>query len=649
MVKNIDLNGPTISPEDLSRHVYLVGGSGCGKTTLIRHLAKHLEIANLNGTASSSLIYIDVKDEDAKLFLRQSETESIEKGDVIFLDINHTGFAINLLDLPRYRDCENRENTIARKIGNVMDIFKEFYDQQQTFVRMERILKLLLNYLYQNTDSPTMLDLYQIIVRLQKDGTKELARIKQKLKNVSAYEMDSALESIAGLKSDSWEPLLNRIEPFATDAYLRKVFGVRKSTIDFAEMLKCGRQTFIRISDTETPHYATGLAIMGIVIAIWFSLQERAARTAQSSSDRNLVVLCLDEFQRVQTLSILRTMLEQARSYNLGLVLSHQNLRQIDDVLLGATAGNTATQIYGRVSGQDASKIARNIDPKFSTELTDQIATQPDFQFTIKTRAPIGEEQGTPQRFRALPPPELNMSEGQAEEYNETMRAKYGRKEDEEIKSIFEEDESTKWMLQLEDPSAFLPEEEWKIILALKEGPLNLSAIVERTGDSKRDVTGEILDKMIAHELVMISSMEKKGAVTMKVYEITDKARSRYFPASFAVVGRGAQDIQDVAQKAFDYHVSKGDYIAIANQNMTGVDRTDLVAYEYSSQSAISIEIESEGEVSSHPEQVAYNMKKWRMLGFRRCEVWTKSRPVGKIYEKLEPGPKKDVSIHTVE
>ncbi|MGI0069398.1 MAG: TraM recognition domain-containing protein, partial [Nitrosopumilaceae archaeon] len=453
---------------------------------------------------------------------------------------------------------------------------------------------------------------------------------------------------IAGLKSDSWEPLLNRIEPFATDSYLRKVFGVRRSTIDFVEMLKPGRQTFIRISDTETPHYATGLAIMGIVIGIWFSLQERAARTLQSSPNRNLVVLCLDEFQRVQSLSILGTMLEQARSYNLGLVLSHQNLRQIDEVLLGATAGNTATQIYGRVAGQDASKIARNIDPKFSTELTDQIATQPDFQFTIKTRAPIGEEQGTPQQFRAFQPPELNMSEEQAADYNEIMRTRYGRKEDEEIRSIFEgQDESTKWMLQLEDPSAFPPQEEWRIIIALKEAPLNLSEVVEKTGSSERDATSKILDKMLAREIVRISSVEKKGAVTMKVYDITDKARSRYFPVSFDAMGRGAQDIQDVAQKAFDYHATKGDYIAVASQDMQeGRDRTDMVSYKYASKSPVSIEIESEGEVNSHPEQVAYNMKKWRLLGFQRCEVWTRSRVVEKIYERLDPELKKDVDIN---
>lgn len=72
MVRNTDLKGPTISPDDLSRHMYIVGASGCGKTTLIRQLAKHLEMANLDGASPNSFIYIDVKDEDSKLFLRQA-------------------------------------------------------------------------------------------------------------------------------------------------------------------------------------------------------------------------------------------------------------------------------------------------------------------------------------------------------------------------------------------------------------------------------------------------------------------------------------------------------------------------------------------------------------------------------------------------
>lgn len=653
LVKNTDYDGPTVSPEDLSRHVYIIGGSGSGKTTLIRNQAKHLELANIKNTLHSAFIYIDVKDEDAKLFLRQSEKENLENGNTVFLDINHTDFAINLLELPVYTK-ENRDNIISHKIGNVMDLFKEFYDQQQTFVRMERIIKLLLNFLYQNIDNPSMLDLYQIIVRLQDDGQTELLRIKQHLKNVSSYEMESALNSIAGLKSDVWDPLLSRIEPFATDLYLRKIFGVEKSTINFSEMLKAGRQTFIRISDTETPHYATGLAIMGIVIAIWFAIQERASKTNQDSDERNLVVLCLDEFQRVQSLTILKTMLEQARSYNLGLILSHQNLQQIDEKLLGSTAGNTATQICGRVFGLDSSKIAKIIDPQFSNELTWQISSQPDFVFTIKTRAPIGEEQGTPQRFRSFSPPELKISEAEAKEFFILMKERYGRKSD-EIKSVFQQraNDSSKWMLQLANSSTFLEDEyQWKILLALRSnGTLNIKRITEEIQHNDRSQVSDILEKMKEFDLIKLlrTKTDGSGAGPSKYFSLTNNAMTEYFPDSFEAIGE-ASDINEVAQQAFDFHIQNGNYVTIANQDLReGKDRSDMISYDYTSQKAVSIEIESLSEVESHPEQVRYNMIKWKSLGFSKCEVWSKSKKIQEIYDKIEPELKQDIEIHLVE
>jgi hypothetical protein len=74
-----------------------------------------------------------------------------------------------------------------------------------------------------------------------------------------------------------------------------------------------------------------------------------------------------------------------------------------------------------------------------------------------------------------------------------------------------------------------------------------------------------------------------------------------------------------------------------------------MISYDYTSQKAVSIEIESLSEVESHPEQVRYNMIKWKSLGFSKCEVWSKSKKVEEIYDKLDSELKQDIEIHLVE
>jgi hypothetical protein len=288
-----------IGPEDLSRHTYLLAASGTGKSTLIRNLYKHLECANYADTLQNSCIYIDVKDEDAKMFLRQCENISFDNDKVTYLDINHANFSVNILELPEYLE-PNREAVVSRITGHVIELFKEFYSQTQTFVQMERILRLLLFYLYSNTDSPTLLDLYEIILRLQKNGSSELQHILHVYKKITNPEMANALNAVSMLSKDSWTPLLNRLETFATDNYLRKKFGVKHSTINFEKMLIPGNITIFRISDTETPKYAHSIAIMTIIIKIWFMIQHRAS--ILEPEKRSLVVLALDEFQRIQDL-----------------------------------------------------------------------------------------------------------------------------------------------------------------------------------------------------------------------------------------------------------------------------------------------------------------------------------------------------------
>ena len=68
----------------------------------------------------------------------------------------------------------------------------------------------------------------------------------------------------------------------------------------------------------------------------------------------------------------------------------------------------------------------------------------------------------------------------------------------------------------------------------------------------------------------------------------------------------------------------------------TGDLRPDLVAYDYSTGISVSVEIESNIEVKSHPEHVRFNMKKWPKLGFEECHVWSSSKTIEKMHKELD-------------
>jgi predicted transcriptional regulator len=619
-----------IALDDLTRHVYVLGGTGSGKSTLIRNLYKHLECANYTNTLLNSTIYIDVKDEDAKLFLRQCEKRTFDDDKVTYLDLNHTNFGINLLELPKHNH-NDRDSIVSRMVGHVVEMFREFYSQQQTYIQMERILRLLLFYLYSNTDNPSIIDLYDLIVRLQKNGQSELQQILQVYKKVSGPEMKQALDSISTLSKDSWIPLLNRIEMFATDDYLKRKFGVKHTTIDFAKMLMPGNVTIFRVSDTETPKYAHSLAIMAIVIKIWFMVQDRARTT--EPEDRSIVVLALDEFQKIKDLSILVSILSQARSYNLGLILSHQNLAQIDTGLLEIILGNTSTQIYGRVSGIDAAKIAKIIDPHFTKELTDQIAVQPDFVFTARTRSPVGSLQTLPLQFRLDMPPKLIIDETETNDFIQKMRKRYSSSETINSDLNLQLEKKMKWIKYLK--SNLLSQQEWNILLFLRNSNGNLKTIVEGVQSKSRNETSLIIKQLKKDGLVDIIKSTKIGNHFVHEYALSPNAYSNYFTTDFEMIGT-ANDINEVATKAREYYLSKGFFVSLVNQIVgKKYAMCDMIAYDYENKRSISVEIESRSEIASHPEQVRFNMIKWKEQGFDECHVWSKSDKLHEIKLKL--------------
>ena len=628
IVKSTDKGCSVISPEDFSRHIYCVGGTGSGKTTLIRQIAKHLETSNLNGTFPNAFIYLDPKGDDSLKFIQQCSQNSMSNGNVNFLDPIETDFSINPLELPKYHPDE-RQETVSRYVGYFMEILKEWYKQQQSFVQMERIFRVLLFYMYQNNDAPTFLDMYDIIINIQEEQEKFLQIMFKALGMPDSEAMKQALTSIATLRPESFVPLLNRVEQFATDPILKKVFCVRHGTVKFEDMIEPNQHTIVRISSLHLAHHIQPLAIQAFVIKLWFTIQERASRIAED--DRSYVILALDEFQIVSDLHVLPMILSQARSYRLGLLLAHQTTAQITDSLLEEITGNCGTQIAGRVSGKDASKLANIWDPRFSKEIQQQLASQEDYHWTIKMRAAPGEEQPTPLQFWLHKPPTLNEDKRFLADFISNQKKRYGNGNTESRNSSIlqqKQTEKNRWMRYI---TVLLPDkEQWQIMVVLhkKSVPLQLTEITEQIKAETRDDVVAILKKMVKNGIV-----EKDDTTRNAKYVLSEKAISDYFTFDPKDIGT-ADDIPRITQKVIEKYLDKGIFVTLASQDVKkGRYRSDLIGYHYDEEKSISIEIESASELSSHPEHARLNMEKWRDMGFDMCHCWSEDKKLQEVYD----------------
>ena len=636
--KSKDIDATVISPSDFANHFYGVGASGSGKTSLIRLFAKHLEEWNNNGRFPNAFIYVDPKGDDSHKFIKQCDPDTVRSGRVHFLDPQETKFSINPLELPPYQEKE-REEVVSRYVGYFMTTIQEWYQQSTSYVQMERIFRALLFYIYMKNDAPTFLDIHDIILRLQDSGENALSSIIATF-GTPDPEMKRALISISTLKGDAFNPLLNRIEQFATDPILKRIFSVRHGTVDFNELIQAGSYTVVRISPLNMPQHVQPLAMQAFILKLWFSIQERANRV-QNENDRTQVILALDEFQIVKDLQVLQLMLEQARSLGLGLILSHQTTEQISDKQLGIITGNSGTQLIGKINGKDASRMAQIWDPQFQKELQQQFASQEYFHWTVREKSPLGQEQPPPMQFWLNRPPELLTTGGGYDEFIARQLVKYGMGKIGSSSIAQAQIDKNKWFENIK--VMFPTHMQWRIMLMLRKKTLQQVNIVDRLKVSNRADVLPVLNEMMAHGL-----LDRPENSRLSPYRLTWRAKKTYFDYDFGEIGT-AQDVELVASRVADFYLKKEMFVAVAIQKVVkGKDRTDLIAFDYINDNPISIEIESVSEIRSHKEHVRYNMIKWRDMGFSACHVWSKSKKVREIYNTLDEKEKEDVHVFII-
>lgn len=334
--------------DDRLRHLYVIGKSGTGKSSLFVSMVSQ-DIANGFGVA-----VLDPHGETIERVMERIPDNRVE--DVIYFDPSdiERPIGLNLLEI----DDPTQKNLMASALVSAI---KQHFD----FSWGPR-LEYLLNYCcltLLEVPGTTMLG----ITRLLEDQNYLnyiLHFVKDPLVQKFWQDEYKQMKGNQKLVTEAISPIQNKVNRFLASTTIRNILGQRNSTIDIWDAMNTGKIIFMNLAKGKIGSDNANLLGALLVSRIQFYALQRAKIQA---ADRKPFYLYVDEFQNFATGSF-EEILSESRKYKLGLHLTHQFTGQLPEDLLKAVYGNVGTIMTFAVGAPDAKELAKEFAPYFSEE-----------------------------------------------------------------------------------------------------------------------------------------------------------------------------------------------------------------------------------------------------------------------------------------
>ena len=348
-----------IRQNDRRRHMYVIGKTGTGKSTLIANMAID-DLKKRHGLA-----VIDPHGDLSEILLNYIPSHRIN--DVCYLnpaDKEHP-FAINILEVNNPAQAE----LVA---SGIVSIFHKLYAHSWG-PRLEHILRNTLLTLTQIPNS-TLVDVPRILTQ-KKFREKIIDKLQDEvLKNFWINEFGKMPDR---LQQEAISPILNKVGQFISSPLIRGIIGQPKSTVDLETIMNEGKVLILNLSEGRLGEDNSALLGAMIITKIQLAAMNRVNIPEEKRLDFYLYV---DEFQNFATDSFIK-ILSEARKYRLNLCLANQYMAQIDEKVQKAILGNTNTLISFLVGAEDANILER----EFGGVYTEQdLVGLSNFQTVIK-------------------------------------------------------------------------------------------------------------------------------------------------------------------------------------------------------------------------------------------------------------------------
>jgi len=342
-----------IGDDDRRRHVYTIGQTGTGKTTLMKSMAWE-DIKNGKGVA-----VIDPHGDfvDDILGLIPPEREK----DVIVFDPGYTKRPIGL-NMLEYDFNRPEEKTFI--VNEIQGIFNRLFLAETMGPMFEQYMRNSLLLLMEDAvnEPATLIEVPRILTD-EEFRRKKLSRITNPVvidfwtKEVSKVGGEASLSNMSPY-------ITSKFNNFIANDYVRPIIGQVKSSFNFRNIMDEGKILLVNLSKGRIGDINAGLLGMIITGKLLMAALSRVDIPQDQRKDFNLYI---DEFQNFTTDSI-STILSEARKYRLNLTIAHQFIAQLEEKIRDSVFGNVGSIISFRVGAQDAEFLVKQFEPVFSAQ-----------------------------------------------------------------------------------------------------------------------------------------------------------------------------------------------------------------------------------------------------------------------------------------
>ncbi|MEX0668664.1 MAG: ATP-binding protein [Candidatus Saccharimonadales bacterium] len=394
-----------LSDEDRRRHLYIVGQTGTGKTTVLSNLMVQ------DMVAGKGFAFIDPHGDEAENLLGMVPKSRME--DVIYFDPAHINHPVGLNLFEHH--TEDQKDFLIQEAINML---YRLYDPQHTGIigpRYEHLFRNAALVVMADPDGGTFVDIPKLF--------RDPQFVRQKLEHVQDQsvrefwqkEMPQSQRSNDFGEVVSW--FVSKFGAFLNNQLMRNTIGQAKSAFDLREVMDGNKILIANLSKGRLGELNSQLLGMIFVMKFQAAAMSRANIPESERKDFSLYV---DEFQNFSTESF-AFILSEARKYRLSLIVANQFISQLSEEVRDAVFGNVGTVLSFRTGPADADFLVKQFSPSFNEH---DLVNLPNFNAVVRLM-----HEGLPSKpFNIMTLPPLAQSNKQVSTALKHLSgAKYGR------------------------------------------------------------------------------------------------------------------------------------------------------------------------------------------------------------------------------